>query len=115
MKLSCPKCQHDARVRSTEQTPIEIHRWMFCTNCRFKFRTVERYHLVKPIIFNRPKATTQKLQGSNNHSAVLQEQDVIRLRAMAEQGAASKDLAKIFGMSQSHVNRILRYSAWKHI
>ena len=115
MKLPCPKCQHDARVRSAEQTSTEVHRWLVCTNCRLKFRTVERYHLIKPAILNRPNPTTQKLQGSNNHSAVLQEQDVVRLRAMAEQGTASKDLAKTFGMSQSHVNRILRYSAWKHI
>jgi DNA-directed RNA polymerase specialized sigma subunit len=34
---------------------------------------------------------------------------------MAKQGTTSKELAKVFGMSQSHVNRILRYQAWKHV
>lgn len=115
MKLFCPKCQAKARVRSQEHTPTEIHRWFTCTNCKFKFRTVERYYLVKPILINKPKLTTQKLQGSSNHAAVLQEQDVVRLRTMAKQGTTSKELAKVFGMSQSHVNRILRYQAWKHV
>jgi transcriptional regulator NrdR family protein len=115
MKLSCPSCQSNVRIRSTEQTPTEIYRWCTCTNCKFKFRTVERYYLVKPTIINKPKLTTQKLQGSNNHAAVFQEQDVIQLRTMAKTGTTSKELAKVFGITQGHVNRILRYEAWKHV
>ena len=115
MNLTCPKCQQKTRTKSTEQTPTEIHRWLVCNNCKFKFRTIEKYYLVKADTLNKHKVVTQRQQGVSNHAAVLQEQDVIRLRTMSKQGATSTELAKVFGMSQSHINRILRYDAWKHI
>lgn len=113
MGMPCPQCQQATRIRRTEKTELTLHRFLVCTQCKFKFRTIEQYYLVRPDAAFRAKPGTQKFCGANNHNAVLTEPDVARLRQLARDGATSKELAKTFGVSQSHINRILRYRSWK--
>jgi Mor family transcriptional regulator len=118
--MICPKCSSkDTRVTVTEAHGPQTWRYCRCLNCSFKFKTIEKYAVPKrkkpgPKLGSRMNGGSFRT-GSLNHASVLTEKDIRRLRSLAQRGKKQKDLAKIFGISESHVSRIIRRLLWKSI
>lgn len=115
--MICRKCSSkDTRVTVTEHKQGETWRYCRCLSCGEKFKTIERYAVAKP---GPKKGTSIKgggfRRGSNNKASVLTEKDVKRLRLLSRQGTKQKELAKIFGIENSTISRIVNYHLWKHV
>jgi hypothetical protein len=85
--------------------------------CDFRFTTEEIVSSTLPVgpkLFNkRPKRT--KLFGSKNPHSVLIEDNIRDLRLRYEKGETMKELSVVFGVSISHISRIVRRESWTHV
>jgi DNA invertase Pin-like site-specific DNA recombinase len=54
-------------------------------------------------------------KGEANGSSVLLEQNVRKIRELAEQNVIYKDIAKQFGIHPSTVYRIIKRKIWSHV
>ena len=54
-------------------------------------------------------------QGEKHHHAKLTENDVRGVRAAVRFGFNTKSVARIFGVRQEHVNKIVRGERWSHV
>ena len=53
--------------------------------------------------------------GSQNSMSKLDENDVIEMRKLLEQGVSQKDCSKIYGVHPRYVSLIYKRKRWKHI
>lgn len=53
--------------------------------------------------------------GNGNSASSLTEEDVLKIRAMKEEGALQEDLAAIFGVSKSTISSIVNRKTWTHV
>ena len=113
--MKCRWCNGKARVTHTAHRGNDTHRWLRCLECNGSTRTVESYFIAKPGPLPGSKRSGPVALGSRNGSAVLTEDDVIRLRQMAADGVLHKEIARIYGIMPSTVSRIVTRKAWKHI
>jgi hypothetical protein len=113
--MRCRWCNGKARVTHTAHRTDGTHRWLRCFDCNGSTRTVETYLIPKPGPLLVSKKSGPVARGSRNGSAVLTEDDVIRLRQMAADGVLQKEIARIYGIMPSTVSRIVTRKAWKHI
>lgn len=72
-------------------------------NCAYGFR-----------MNNRPPPNNPS-PGSKNGSAKLSEADIPKIRAMALTGKYQYEIAKIFGVSQPLIGKIVRRMLWAHV
>ncbi len=54
-------------------------------------------------------------KGSKNPSSKLTEPQIIKIRQMASQGHSHKELADIFCVARSKINKIVNRKAWTHV
>jgi len=60
------------------------------------------------------KKRNNNVKGERVHSAVLTEQDVIRIRKLRSRYSLSH-LAALYSMSKGHIGKIINRQRWKHI
>lgn len=53
--------------------------------------------------------------GSNHYNAKLRERDIAEIRQLSSSGGKQKEIARIFGVTQSTVGEIVRGEIWKHV
>lgn len=113
--MPCRACRNLGRVVNTEHRKDATHRWLVCDLCSLKYRTIEYYYPQKP----GPKRGTPRpgarQNGIRNGNAVFTETDILKIRSLAAEGVLQKDIARRFGMSPTHVSRIVRRLLWSHI
>ena len=61
------------------------------------------------------KGRTASGRGDANGNAKLTESDVPRIFAMSASGMTQREIAKIFGVSQSLICFVLRHKLWNHV
>lgn len=61
------------------------------------------------------KGRANHTQGSANSNAKLDDQKVRHIRAFYADGVVQTKLARMFGVSQLLVSRIVRRQSWQHI
>lgn len=113
--MLCPLCTSRARVVVTEQRTDGAHRWLRCLSCNHPFRTLETYFHKRPGPRPGTPRTAPAARGSANGSAVLTEDDVHRLRALAASGVPQRNLAAEYGLAAATVSRIVTRKLWAHI
>ena len=55
------------------------------------------------------------LVGTKHHQCKLSDNEVLRIREMANDGTKITDIANIFGVSRKNIRCISSYKTWKHI
>jgi len=116
----CPRCEFvksqvlESKFVYTKKT---IRRRRKCLRCEFRFTTEECITSALPLgpklFTKRPKRT--KRFGSMNPQSVLIEDNVRDLRKRYDKGETMKQLSVVFGISISHISRIIRRESWTHI
>jgi hypothetical protein len=116
--MRCRACNSiNTRVTSTDrQTKNVTFRYCRCLDCKAHYKTIEKYEIPKP----GPEPDSVTLAnpfgvGSTNPQSVLLESNVIRLRHMHKKGMNQRQLAKIFGISNQTVSRIVNRKIWTHV
>lgn len=69
----------------------------------------------KAVVINRIVQKREKITGSKNRFAKINEEQVIELRKLREQGATTMELVDKFGITKANVLKIIRRDLWKHI
>ena len=64
---------------------------------------------------SRRHGTIHGPKGSNHAKAKLIESQVLEIRHLYSQGITRRELSRIFPVSYSTINRILRHAIWSHI
>lgn len=54
-------------------------------------------------------------RGSRHHAAKLTEDDIAKIKNLREAGVYQKDIAKLFGVSQSVISNIETGTTWAHV
>ena len=116
-QMKCRSCgSKNTRVTVTEHRGHTTWRYCRCLDCAHKFKTVEVYDKKIP---KRPGPKPGIKQpwntGELNGLSKLWEKDVKLLRHLASTGRSQRELAKIFGISQSTVSKIVRRQVWIHV
>jgi len=117
--MKCRNCNSsNTRVTVTEHHKNETWRYNRCLICGTKFKTIEQYEQLK----RGPASNStwhQKnrdfIRGENNHMAVLTDNNIRRIRLLAERGIKQKDIAKEYGVSPNRISRIVRRLEWTHV
>ncbi len=63
----------------------------------------------------RGKSWNGKRQGSNNPTAILNEDKVIYIRKLLSEGSSNKEIAILYGINRTTVSNIKTYKSWKHV
>jgi transcriptional regulator NrdR family protein len=95
------------KVINTEHRADGTHRWYRCPDCSSRIRTLEKIVTTPP--------TRAPLRGKSNPAAVLTDEKVRRLRQQQRNGADLAMLAAEYGISLSHVARIVNGKYWGHV
>ena len=95
------------KVINTEHRADGTHRWYRCPDCSSRVRTLEKILTTPP--------TKTLLRGKSNPAAVLTDEKVHRLRQQQRKGADLAMLAAEYGISLSHVARIVNGKYWGHL
>jgi len=61
------------------------------------------------------KGRSKDGRGSKSGTSKLTERDVLLIRKLHSENVKTAEIMKIFGISQSHVSRLVRRQEWKHI
>lgn len=69
----------------------------------------------KAVVINRIVQKREKLTGSKNRFAKINEEQVLELRRLRQQGATTIELVDKFGLTKCTVLKIIRKDLWKHI
>lgn len=69
----------------------------------------------KSVVINRIIQKRAGITGSKNRFAKINEQQVIELRKLREQGATTAELVEKYGITRANVLKIIRKDLWKHI
>lgn len=69
----------------------------------------------KACVINRIILKRTELAGSKNRFSKINEEQVLELRKLREQGATTKELVDKFGLTRCTVLKIIRKDLWKHI
>ena len=116
--MRCRACNsRNTRVTSTDRRTKNVtFRYCHCLDCKAHYKTIEKYEVPKP----GPEPGSVTLanpfgSGSANPQSVLLEADVIRLRYMHTKGTNQRQIAKIFGISNQTVSRIVNRKIWTHV
>lgn len=115
MAMPCRSCRKLGRVVNTEHRKDATYRWLVCDHCAVKYRTIEQYFPLKPGPVRGTPRSGPRQNGVRNGNAVFTETDILTVRALAAKGVLQKDIATRFGMSPTHVSRIVRRLLWDHI
>ena len=115
--MRCRTCNsHNTRVTSTDRRTKNVtFRYCRCLDCKAHYKTIEKYAVPKP--GPEPGSVTPNPfgAGSANPKSVLLESNVIKLRYMHQKGVNQQQLAKIFGISNQTVSRIVNRKIWTHV
>ena len=95
------------KVINTEHRADGTHRWYRCPGCSSRIRTLEKIVTTPP--------TRAPLRGKSNPAAVLTDEKVRRLKQQQRNGADLAMLAAEYGISLSHVARIVNGKYWGHV
>ena len=116
--MLCRYCNSsNTRVTTTEHKPKETWRFCRCLDCNERFKTIEKYAKSKPgPPLGVPRRNTENIKrGEDQHLSVLVEKNIIEIRKMASDGVVHKEIARLFGITRSHVSSIVRRHSWKHV
>jgi hypothetical protein len=61
------------------------------------------------------KAKGRSLFGERNAKAKLTESDVFRIHALSTEGRSTRQIAKVFKVSQAQISRIVRGARWENV
>ena len=115
--MKCRSCNSlNTKVTVTEHKLTETWRYCRCLDCATRYKTIEKYAIPKP--GPAPGSVTPANPfgaGSANPQSVLLESNVIKLRYMHTKGMNQRQLAKIFGISNQTVSRIVNRKIWTHV
>jgi transcriptional regulator NrdR family protein len=111
--MRCRSCNSEnTRVTCTDKdNPEFVKRYCRCLDCAFRFRTVERYEVLKPkmpIGFSPNKAC-------DNPMSTLTKQDVLMIRHLHQKGLSNGQLAIRFKQNRSTISRIVNYKTYASI
>jgi hypothetical protein len=114
--MNCPSCSSKyTRVTCTNHFPGFTKRYCRCLSCDAKYRTIERYEVLKP---GPPKGKPRPgnvARGADNGNAVLTEKNVRHIRRMHAWGFNHQAISVKYGISVSYISRIVNRKAWTHI
>jgi len=113
--VRCRECGGVTRVVNTEHRFEETFRWLRCTACQQRTRTVERYYVRKPGPPRGKPRPGKKVKGEEHPNSVFTTQDIRNIRAKVADGTALRAVAAEYGTSDGYVSRIVRRLAWKHV
>ena len=118
--MDCPKCGATTRVTCLERHPngYRIRRFRRCTSCGHKFRTTQSCEKVDNDgrIWNQDQSRRNAMQGELSPSAILTEQDVVRIRTLYAAGDTSYNaLARETGMCKTTIQKIVERKTWRHV
>ena len=115
--MNCRSCSSkNTRVVCTEHRGHVTKRWCRCLDCGEKFRTLEQYEKPKagPARGYQPHPN-QVRRGTENHSAVLTEENIVQIRTLASENQTYASIAETFGIHKDTVYRIVKRKLWKHV
>lgn len=69
----------------------------------------------KPARVPKPRVPPPTLRGEANHRAKLTESDVLKIRALRQQGLSTSEIANQFSVGKSMVSHICTRRCWTHI
>jgi len=69
----------------------------------------------KAVVINRIVQKRAQLTGSKNRFSKINEEQVLELRKLREQGYTIPELVAKYGITKGHVHKIVRKDLWKHI
>lgn len=114
------RCRHcsskETRVTCTEHKGNETIRYCRCLKCEKKYKTIESYEILKRgSPFGITLHPNQIKRGEAVHSSVLTEDNVKRIRDLANQHVKYNTIATEFGIHPSTVFRIVKRKLWSHV
>jgi len=56
-----------------------------------------------------------KISGESNKNSKLTEEIVLKIRSLHEDGYKIRELSELFKISMSHITKIVKREAWKHV
>lgn len=116
--MLCRECNSsNTRVTTTEVRPGQTWRYCRCLDCKAHFKTLEKYAQPKPgPSFGIPRSTLRNIKrGEDQHNSVLNESNIAEIRKLAGEGVLHKEIARVYGITRSHVSSIVRRHSWKHV
>ena len=117
MAFPCPSCgSTGTRVSTTEHQGYRIKRYIRCSACDLRFRTLEQ--LADPAERKRrqPRAARASVnRGEANPAAVLTAANVRDIRAAISAGESQRSIARRYGLAPSHVCRIAKRQIWRNL
>ena len=118
--MDCPECGAETRVTCLERHPngYRIRRFRRCTSCGLKFRTTQSCEKLDNDgrIWNQDQSRRDAMKGERSPSAILTEQDVIKIRSLYAAGDTSYNaLARETGMSKATIQKIVLRKTWRHV
>lgn len=99
--MHCRYCGSRTRVVVTEQRLDGAHRWLRCLECEASMRTLETFY--------------EPPERAGSGAAVLTDDDVLRLRALADSGVPQWEIATEYGVHPLTVHRIIHRKTYAHI
>jgi DNA-directed RNA polymerase specialized sigma24 family protein len=69
----------------------------------------------KGVVINKIIQKREQLTGSKNRFSKINEEQVLELRKLREQGYTIPELVAKYGITKGHVHKIIRKDLWKHI
>lgn len=115
--MRCRECYSvNTRVGSTKHQPLLEEMWQYrkCLDCGAKFKTICTYAKKRPGPKKGSKGTIRN-QGVMNQNAILTENNVKDIRALARTGILQKTIAERYGLASSTINRIILHKSWTHV
>ena len=104
-------CKHHGVTLESIKGLVVRHK---CNNAR----CINPEHLLIGDAFDNAQdkeASDKHSRGTNNPAAVLTEQDVINIRALASAGVKQVDIAKRYNTHQGRISNIINRRIWKHV
>jgi hypothetical protein len=110
--MQCRSCNSiNTRVTCTIHVQSDLtKRYCRCLDCSYKFRTVERYEIAKPIPLEPYKPI-----GINNGNSTLTKNDILMIRHLHQKGLSNGQLAIRYGQNRSTISRIVNYKTYFNV
>ena len=117
--MDCPECGAITRVTCLERHPngYRIRRFRRCTSCGHKFRTTQSCEKLDNDgrIWNQDQSRRNAMKGELSPSAILTEQDVIKIRSLYAAGDTVTTPWPETGMSKATIQKIVLRKTWRHV
>ena len=110
--MICRQCNSkNTRVTCTDHLQPDVtKRYCRCLDCGCRFRTVERYEIAKPIPLE-----PQIQRGSANGNSFFNDNDILMIRHLHQQGLSNAKIAIRYGSDRSTISRIVNHKTYVNI